>query len=63
MQVNAEKCVQCGVCMEACSTAYFKENSKELSRVQINNFAGFPNINICTTQCGACIRRLPDAGA
>ena len=54
MQVNAEKCVQCGVCMESCSTAYFKENSRELSRVQVNDFAGFPNINICT-QCGACI--------
>ena len=58
MQVNAEKCVQCGVCMEACSTAYFKENSRELSRVQVNDFAGFPNINICT-QCGACIAVCP----
>ena len=58
MQVNAEKCVQCGVCMESCSTAYFKENSRELSRVQVNDFAGFPNINICT-QCGACIAVCP----
>ncbi|OUO94960.1 aldehyde:ferredoxin oxidoreductase [Cloacibacillus sp. An23] len=58
MQVNAEKCVQCGVCMEACSTAYFKENSRELSRVKIDNMAGFANINICT-QCGACIGVCP----
>ena len=54
MQVNAEKCVQCGACIEACSKAYFKENSPELSRVKVDNMAGFANINICS-QCGACI--------
>ena len=58
MQVNAEKCVQCGACMEACSTTYFKENSKELSKVRVENMAGFPDINICT-QCGACMAVCP----
>ena len=58
MQVNAEKCVQRGACIEACSKAYFKENSPELSRVKVANMAGFANINICT-QCGACIGVCP----
>ena len=58
MQVNAEKCVQCGACTEACSKAYFKENSPELSRVKVDNMAGFANINICS-QCGACIGVCP----
>lgn len=58
MQVNAEKCVQCGACMEACSKAWFKEETPELSRVKVNNAAGFANINICT-QCGACIGVCP----
>ncbi|NMF18878.1 4Fe-4S binding protein [Cloacibacillus porcorum] len=58
MQVNAEKCVQCGACTEACSKAYFKEKSPELSRVKVDNMAGFANINICS-QCGACIGVCP----
>ena len=58
MQVNAEKCVQCGECMAACSKAYFKEESPEFSRVKVNNTAGLANINICS-QCGACIGVCP----
>ena len=58
MHVNAEKCVECGACMEACSTAYFKEKSPELSRVKILNNTGFVSVNICS-QCGACMAVCP----
>ena len=58
MQVNAEKCVQCGECMTACAKAWFKEESPEFSRVKIVSNAGFPSINICS-QCGACIGVCP----
>jgi ferredoxin len=58
MQVNAEKCVQCGECMTACSKAWFKEESPDLSRVKVVNKTGFSNINICS-QCGACISVCP----
>lgn len=58
MQVNAEKCVQCGECMAACSKAYFKEESPALSRVKVETKAGLVNINICS-QCGACIAVCP----
>lgn len=58
MQVNTEKCVACGECMKACSTAYFKEESPELSRVKVVNKASMVNINICS-QCGACISVCP----
>lgn len=58
MQVNAEKCVQCGTCVEACSKAYFKESSPELARLQVKDATGFANITICT-QCGACMGVCP----
>ena len=58
MQVNAEKCVQCGECMTACSKLWFKEDSQALSRVKVETVAGFPNFNICS-QCGACIGVCP----
>lgn len=58
LQVKAEKCVQCGECMSVCSNAYFKENSVELSRIRIEDKAGFANPNVCT-QCGACIGVCP----
>ncbi|MBR4400696.1 MAG: 4Fe-4S binding protein [Synergistes sp.] len=55
---NAEKCVECGACMEACSAAYFKENSPELSRIRILNNTGFVSANVCS-QCGACMAVCP----
>ena len=35
MQVNSEKCVMCRECESACSKAWFKEESPELSRVKL----------------------------
>lgn len=58
LQVMAEKCVQCGECMSACSKAYFKEEAKELSRIKVEDKAGFANFNVCT-QCGACVGVCP----
>ena len=58
MLVNAEKCVDCGECMTACSKAWFKDESHDLSRLRIKVMAGFPNFNICS-QCGACIGVCP----
>ena len=58
MQVNSEKCVMCRECESACSKAWFKEESPELSRVKIVEMTGFANINICS-QCGACIGVCP----
>lgn len=58
LQVKAELCVQCGECMSACSKAYFKEESKELSRIKVETKTGFANFNVCN-QCGACIGVCP----
>lgn len=58
MQVNAEKCVQCGECMSACSKTWFKEDSQELSRVKVDVKTGYSNIYICS-QCGSCIGVCP----
>lgn len=58
LQVKAELCVQCGECMAACSKAFFKEASADLSRIKVENKAGFANFNVCT-QCGACIGVCP----
>lgn len=58
LQVRAENCVQCGECMTACSRAYFKEASDVLSRIKVEDKAGFANFNVCS-QCGACIGVCP----
>lgn len=58
LQVKAEKCVQCGECVTTCAKAYFKEDSAKLSRIRIDDKAGFANPNVCT-QCGACIGVCP----
>lgn len=58
MRVNAEKCVQCGACMSACSSAWFKKDDVNLSRIRIESVTGLPNFNICS-QCGACMAVCP----
>lgn len=58
LQVKAEECMQCGECMTACAKAYFKEGTAELSRIKVENKAGFANVNVCT-QCGSCIGVCP----
>jgi len=49
---NAELCIDCGLCEETCSKAYFKENNREKSCIKIK---GGPenDINVCN-QCGVC---------
>lgn len=47
---NEELCVECGVCEEVCSKAYFKENNREKSCIKVAD----KKISVCS-QCGACI--------
>ena len=54
----ADKCVQCGACMTACSKAYFKEDDADLARIQVKDVTGLPEINVCS-QCGCCIAVCP----
>ena len=50
-------CIQCGVCEEVCSKAYFKIEDSAKSCIQINK-EGDPFINVCN-QCGVCIDICP----
>lgn len=53
---NEELCIQCGICEETCSKAYFKTNDSSKSCIQISSVE--PIINVCN-QCGECIDICP----
>lgn len=47
-------CIGCRECEKACSSAYFKEDNREKSCIQVND----QKIKVCT-QCGECIAVCP----
>ena len=51
LKAHMDKCTQCGACMSACSTAWAKEDSPELSRIKVKAVAGLTEINVCD-HCG-----------
>jgi len=53
-----ERCVGCESCMLTCSKTWFKEEDKELSRIQVSNSISGYDINVCN-QCGECIDYCP----
>lgn len=50
-------CIECHLCEETCSTAYFKESNVEKSCIRIAT-KGEETINVCN-QCGVCIDICP----
>lgn len=58
LKAHMDKCTQCGACMSACSRAWAKEDSPELSRIKVKAVAGLTEINVCD-QCGGCIAVCP----
>lgn len=53
-----ERCVGCESCMLTCSKTWFKEEDKELSRIQVSSSKSGYAINVCN-QCGECIDYCP----
>jgi Fe-S-cluster-containing hydrogenase component 2 len=51
-------CIGCGACEEKCSTAYFKENNREKSRIKVEKMEHWNRLTICT-QCGVCAEVCP----
>lgn len=47
-------CIQCGICEETCSKAYFKAEDSKKSCIQIKD----EDISVCD-QCGVCIDICP----
>jgi formate hydrogenlyase subunit 6/NADH:ubiquinone oxidoreductase subunit I len=58
LKTYLDRCVQCGACMSACSKAWAKEDSPELSRIRVKAVAGMTDIRVCD-QCGGCIAVCP----
>lgn len=56
---NAENCVQCKSCEEACADAFYKTHDQKLSCIRIKeNRAGESTIYHCN-QCGKCADVCP----
>ncbi len=49
-------CIQCGLCENICSKAFFKVEDAERSSIRITE--GEPRIKVCN-QCGVCIDICP----
>ena len=58
LKTYLDRCVQCGACMSACSKAWAKEDSPELSRIRVETVTGLADIHVCD-QCGGCIAVCP----
>jgi Fe-S-cluster-containing dehydrogenase component len=56
---NAERCVACRTCEEACSETFFREVDAEKSKIRIHSEGdGLPSASFCN-QCGECISVCP----
>ncbi|AOT68205.1 4Fe-4S binding protein [Geosporobacter ferrireducens] len=58
LEKNEAQCIACGRCEEVCSNAYFKQQNREKSCIQISQDQGESKINVCN-QCGVCIDICP----
>lgn len=58
--VNEKECTLCGACETTCSTAYFKEDNRLKSSIQVEELDTDPGaaIHVCN-QCGNCIDVCP----
>lgn len=56
--VDNSKCIGCGQCESVCSKAFFKEDNREKSAIQVVCKDGVQDINVCV-QCGKCIDICP----
>ena len=52
---KGEKCMACLQCVEACSTAFYKEFDPDLSCIQIVAKGNDAKPNVCI-QCGKCMK-------
>jgi len=54
LKTSPELCSGCRACESACSLAFFKEDSKALSAIQVDD----QKITVCN-QCGVCAQMCP----
>ena len=58
LKPHPDRCIVCGSCMSACSKTWAKKDDPNLSRIRVEDVAGYPDIHVCD-QCGGCIAVCP----
>ena len=58
LEKKEARCIACGRCEEICANAYFKQQDRDKSCIQISQSQDGNNINVCN-QCGVCIDICP----
>jgi len=59
LKTDDKKCKGCKICVETCSTLYFKENVSEKSRIVVERKKGSDYHLVACNQCGVCVSECP----
>ncbi len=53
------KCIGCGQCMTACSTLFFREDSREKSCITVDPAGEGWHVTVCDQKCRLCVAECP----